>query len=107
MNLYTITIDFEDRTRAVMQVDGKDEVEALAKALRESEALEIYARVALEETIEKFLILTHLAMGYKGVWLWHHVNFDSEAVTDIYGGVVIQTDKNGTIRESNSFGAQV
>lgn len=98
MNLYTVTIDFEDRTRAVLQVESTGEVGALSKAIRESEALENHDKAAIEETIDQFIRITHLAMGYKGVWLWHHVNFDSEAVEDIYGGTIVQTDRNGAVR---------
>lgn len=102
MNLYTVTIDFEDRTMAVMQVEGFNESEALNLAIRESEALENHDKIAIEETLDKFLRITHLAMGYKGVWLWHHVNFDNEAVEDIYGGTIVQTDKCGAVRETSS-----
>lgn len=102
MNLYTVTIDFEDRTRAVMQVESINEIEALKRAIKESEALEHYDKKAVEDTLEKFLHITHLAMGYKGAWLWHHVNFDNEAVEDIYGGTIVQTDRSGAVRESSS-----
>ncbi|MDM3870155.1 hypothetical protein QSV34_02170 [Porticoccus sp. W117] len=102
MNLYTVTIGFEDRTRAIMQVEGNNEIEALNRAIRETEALENHDRAAIEETLTEFLRITHLAMGYKGVWLWHHVNFDNEAVEDIYGGTIVQTDRSGAIREASS-----
>lgn len=71
MNLYTVIIDFEDRTRAVMQVEAANEVEALSKPIENSR-------------------------------LWHHVSFENEAVADTYGGTIVQTDKNGAIRESSS-----
>ena len=102
MNLYTVTIDFEDRTRAVMQVESFDEIEALNKAIRESEALETHDKTAIEETIDTYIQITHLAMGYKGVWLWHHCNFDNKAVEDIYGGTIVQSDKNGAVRETSN-----
>lgn len=102
MNLYTVTIDFEDRTRAVMQVEEINELEALSRAIRETEALENHDKIAIEETLDKFLRVTHLAMGYRGVWLWHHVNFENEAVEDIYGGTIVQTDKNGAVRDTSS-----
>lgn len=85
-----------------MQIEGKNEIEALNQAIRESEALEIHDKAAIEETLDKFICITHLAMGYKGVWLWHHVNFDNEAVEDIFGGTIVQTDKSGAVREPNS-----
>ncbi|MCB2387253.1 hypothetical protein [Thalassolituus alkanivorans] len=102
MNLYTVTIDFEDRTRAVMQVEEINELEALSRAIRETETLENHDKIAIEETLDKFLRVTHLAMGYRGVWLWHHVNFENEAVEDIYGGTIVQTDKNGAVRDTSS-----
>jgi hypothetical protein len=102
MNLYTVTIDFEDRTRAVMQIEAVDEIEALKRAIMESEAIEHYDKQAIEDTLEHYLCITHLAMKYKGAWLWHHVNFDNEAVEDIYGGTIVQTDKNGAVRNLGS-----
>ena len=102
MNLYTVIIDFEDRTRAVEQVEYMSEVEALHKTLREAEALECYDKSAIEETIDSYLQITHLAMGYKGTWLWHHFNFDNEEMDPIYGRAIVQIDQNGAVRESSS-----
>ena len=64
--------------------------------------MESHDKVAIEETLDRFIRFTHLAMDYKGVWLWHHVNFDNEAVEDIYGGTIVQTDKCGAVREQSS-----
>lgn len=102
MNLYTVTIDFEDRTQAIMQVEGMNQVEALHHAVKNSEALKEYDKAALEETLENFLSVIHLAMNYKGIWLWHHVNFDNKAVENIYGGIIVQTDQAAAIRQSSS-----
>lgn len=99
MNLYTVIIDFEDRTKVIEQVECSTEVEALHTVLRKAEALENHEKEAIEETIKTYLRITHLAMGYKGVWIWHHCNFENEKVEDIYGGSIVQTDKNGAIRE--------
>ncbi len=102
MSLYTVTIDFEDHTRAVMQIECVSEIEALRRAVSESEALENHDKSAIDETLDEYIRITHLAMGYKGVWLWHHTNFDNEAVQDIYGGTIVQTDENGAISEVSS-----
>jgi hypothetical protein len=99
MNLYTVIVDFEDRTKAIEQVKCSNEIEALHKVLREAEALESHDKEAIEETINTYLRITHLAMQYNGVWIWHHCNFDNEKVEDIYGGSIVQTDKNGAVRE--------
>jgi hypothetical protein len=102
MNLYTVTIDFEDRTKAIEQVECSNEVEALHTVLRDAEALESHDKHAIEETIKDYLRFIHVAMGFKGVWLWHHCNFDNEKVEDIYGGSIVQTDRNGAVREGSS-----
>ena len=98
MNLYTVTIEFDDRRRAVEQVECYNETEALHKVLREAQVLETYTKRFIEETIEHFLRITHVAMNYKGIWLWHHTNFDNDEMKLIYGGIIIQTDKRGAVR---------
>ncbi|WP_444958391.1 hypothetical protein [Microbulbifer sp. ZKSA002] len=83
-------------------MECSSEIDALHKVLREAEALENHDKKAIEDTIKTYLRVTHIAMGYKGVWIWHHCNFDSEEVEDIYGGSIVQTDKNGAVREGSS-----
>ncbi|MBD3640793.1 MAG: hypothetical protein HUJ18_07320 [Marinobacter sp.] len=102
MDLYTVTIDFEDRTKAIEQVECSNEVEALHAALRDAEALESYESRAIEETIKDYLRVIHVGKGFKGVWLWHHCNFDNQKVEDIYGGSIVQTDRNGAARHRSS-----
>lgn len=102
MNLYTVIINFADRTSAIEQVESQDELGALKLAIMNAEALEQLDNKILKDTIENFLKLTHIAMGYHGVWQWHHVNFNCEAVSEIYGGTIVQTDKNGAVRKASS-----
>lgn len=98
MNLYTVIINFEDRTLAIEQVESANELEALRSAIRRSKAVQNIDVKAVEETLKKFLKLIHVAMDYHGVWQWHHVNFNCEAVSEIYGGTIIQTDRKGAVR---------
>jgi hypothetical protein len=102
MKLFTVIIRFEDRTNAILQVEAENETSALKLAFHTSEALAEYNQEAIEDTLENYLRITQLAMGYKGVWKWHHINFHCEAVSDIYCGEIIQTDKNGPARECSS-----
>lgn len=99
MNLYTITIDFDDHNRAIFQTSAKSEVTALGDALRHSEAMADYDKAIIEQVIAEHLSITHIAMGYKGVWIWHHTLNRKKGLPDILGGMIVQTAKEGAIRK--------
>lgn len=100
--LYTVTIDFEDHSRAIFQTQARSERAALDRALLESEAMAEYDRVLTESMIDNDrLSLTHLAMGYRGTWLWHPVRGAQNGWQSILGGIIVQTSQDGPVRKQH------
>lgn len=103
MHLYTVTIDFEDHSRAIFQAQARSERAALDRALLESEAMAEYDRALTESIIDHDrLSLTHLAMGYRGTWLWHPACSAKKGWSSILGGVIVQTALDGPIRRQHA-----
>ena len=97
LNLYTVTIVFEDRTYAIEQVSDSDSNAALSFALRNAEATEKYPRTSIDKLIDNYLGGYQVA-DRKGVWIWHVVPNEIAECSDIFGGLVIQTDPTGPTR---------
>lgn len=100
MNLYTVTIDFDDHARAIFQSSAKNEISALNDALRHSEAMADYDKAITEQVIAEHLSITHIAMDYKGVWIWHHTFNRKKGLHNILGGLIVQTAKEGAVRKT-------
>ncbi|MDP3542598.1 MAG: hypothetical protein Q8T11_09055 [Elusimicrobiota bacterium] len=100
-HLFTVRIDFEDRTFAMEQTTAETPTEALRNVCQKAEALAHYDKTALTEMLDNRIILTHLA-GVRGVWNWHPKPIESEATADIFGGNIVQTDENGPQRNGGA-----
>jgi hypothetical protein len=102
MNLYTILIDFEDRTMGIDQFEGESVIQALEKFVLKAESLDNYDRQLLLSIIhnrsKQDVLLTHIAY-LKGFWI---INFgvdliDNPGLSEIFGGYIIQTDIQGPV----------
>lgn len=100
-SLYTVTVDFEDRTFAVEQVTVLSPEEALEHTFRQAEALEKYPSDALESMRREFVRINEVANA-RGVWIWHQVPNDADVTADIFGGLIIRTDSGAPTRSEAS-----
>ena len=107
MNLYTVIIDFEDGTAGVEQYEADQPEQALLSFANKAESLDGYDRQQIvsiiSNRIDKKNLLTQIANEFKGFWL---INFgadfiESENLASIFGGYVIQTDKEGPKKINN------
>jgi hypothetical protein len=89
--LYTVTVNFADRTVAIEQVSADGPEAALEYAFRQSEALAKYPREAIELMRLRYIHLNHLA-NFRGVWIWHQIPNECRETEDIYAGLVVQSD---------------
>lgn len=107
MNLYTILIDFEDRTIGVGQYEAEGPCLALKKFVESSESLSEYDRSKLlsivNERSKQDNLLIHIANEMKGLWAIFFGTdlLDIPELSTIYGGHIIQTDQNGPVRKVN------
>ena len=107
MNLYTVIVDFEDRTNGIQQYEAETPEQALLEFIKQAESLEDYNRQgilsALSSRRENQKLLIHVANDLHGFWI---IDFgldlnDVEEFSSILGGYVIQTDKEGPRRLAN------
>lgn len=105
MNLYTISISFEDRTVGVDQVEANSPEQAVQIFVKKAECLDGYNRdnilFIIDRSIEEKKLLVHIANNFKGYWM---INFggdfmDDPQLSSIYDGTVVQTDPNGPVRK--------
>lgn len=89
--LYTVTVNFEDRTVGIEQVSAVGPEAALEAAFREAEALEKYPRMAIELMRQRYVYINHIAK-LRGIWIWHQIPNESQVTADIFGGLIVQTD---------------
>jgi hypothetical protein len=92
MQLYTVRIDFEDRTFAVEQVAAETPQQALKAACRQSQALAKHEEAALSVMLEQAHIFQ--VAEILGVWSWHLASTNA----GIFGGIIVQTDPNAPNR---------
>ena len=97
MPLFSLRIDFEDRTYAIEQVNADTPEDALKLACSQAEALEEYDQQILAEMLERRVRFTHIA-GLRGVWEWHQIPNASGFTADVFGGTIIQTDIDAPMR---------
>jgi hypothetical protein len=100
MPLYTVRIDFEDRTFAIEQVVADTAQQALDDALRHAEAMANYERSEISALIEHVRI-TQLA-DVVGVWNWCPAPRSIGEAAEVYGGTIVQTDSEGSTRTDGS-----
>jgi len=102
MNLFTVTIEFEDRTLGIEQISASDEKEALENALQNAEALKKCNQNKIKNMVHSHIKIVHQANALKGVWTWHKFDLEDIDTNDIFGGIIIQTDSNGPLRNKLS-----
>lgn len=104
MNLYTVIIEFEDRSSGIDQFEAESPEQALVKFIRHAESLQDYDRNGIELTISGRLrnrnLLIQIANDLRGFWI---IDFgldlvEIEEFSSIFGGYIIQTDKAGPKR---------
>jgi hypothetical protein len=99
MSLFTVIVDFADRTQAIEQYQAQSPREALERFVREAEALSEHDRKQAMQLVGKGdERLIQVADRY-GVWMW--VPVVEHEMGDIYGGHVIQTDPQAPVRRRN------
>ena len=98
MPLFTVTIVFEDRTFAIEQVVADSAEHALTAACQQSEALAEHDAQEVGKMLQHHSRLSQLAK-LRGVWNWFPVPRESNAISDIFGGIVVQTDLGASTRE--------
>ena len=96
--LYTVTIEFEDRAFAIEQVAAEDQEHALVKAILQAEALGNRDRSVIEALAKTHTKMYQVA-DRVGVWNWHKIPNDVLETEDVFGGVIVQTDKNAPRRQ--------
>jgi hypothetical protein len=96
--LFTVTIMFEDRTFAIEQVEADTPEHALEAAFQQAEALAEHDAEAVADMLRHHSQLFQVAK-LRGVWNWLQVPQESDATSDIYGGIIVQTDPHAPIRE--------
>lgn len=96
MSLFTVIVDFADRTQAIEQYEAKTPREALERFVHEAGALSEHDRKHVMHLVGKGdERLIQIADRY-GVWSW--VPVVEHDPGDIYGGHVIQTDPRAPLR---------
>ena len=96
MPLYTVRIDFEDRTFAVEQVAAQTPQQALKGACRQSWALAEHDGAAVSVMVEHAHI--YQVAEILGVWNWHPVPGHAGITADVFGGIIVQTDSTAPKR---------
>jgi len=69
LNLYTVTIVFEDRTLAIEQVRESSPMAALISVLRNAEAMAKYTKPSMDKLVSEYSNSYQVA-DRKGVWNW-------------------------------------
>jgi hypothetical protein len=99
MPLYTVRIDFEDRTYAIEQFEAESPQQALTGACQRSQALAAYETPAISVMTEHAVI--YQVADILGVWNWHPVPGHAGITADVFGGNIVQTDPNAPKRHSS------
>ena len=98
MSLFTVIVDFADRTQAIEQYEVQSPREALERFVREAEALSEHDRKHVMHLVgrgdERLIQVADL----HGVWNW--VPVVEHEMGDIYGGQIIQTDPHAPRRHN-------
>ena len=98
MPLFTVTIVFEDRTFAIEQVDSDTAEHALTAACEQAEAFAEHDAQAVAQMLQHRTRFVQIAQ-HRGVWSWHQVPHESGATSDVFGGIIVQTDSHAPSRE--------
>jgi hypothetical protein len=96
MPLYTVNIDFEDRTFAIEQVEAETPQQSLKAACQRSQALAEHDSSAVSLMTEHAHI--YQVAEILGVWNWHPVPGHAGITADLFGGIIVQTDPNAPKR---------
>lgn len=100
MALFTVLVEFEDRTIAIEHIKASTAPAALEAALRSSEALSTLDRAAISELIANRLRINQVA-ALRGVWTWHQVPEEGSSAPEVFGGAIIQSDENAPARDES------
>jgi hypothetical protein len=98
MPFFTVTVVFEDRTFAIEQLEADTAEHALEAACQQAEALAEHDAAAVADMLRHHSQLFQVAK-LRGVWNWFQVPQQSDATSDIYGGIIVQTDPHAPTRE--------
>ncbi len=98
MPLFTVTIVFEDRTFAIEQVEADTAEAALTAACEHAEALAGHDAHAVAQMLQHHTRFIQVA-DRRGVWNWFQVPHDSDGTSDVFGGIIVQTDPHAPTRE--------
>lgn len=102
MNLYTILMNFEDRTTLIEQYESSSEENALFLFIENAKCLNDYNRKELLQILKnRKNLLIHLS-NIKWFWImdfWTDL-FDSKDFSNIYWWYIVQTDKDWPIRKN-------
>lgn len=104
MKLYTILLNFQDRTVWIEQYYAESPKEALLCFIEKAECLNKFNRnLLLNILLKRKNIFIHISMWIKWVWImdfWTDL-IDNIEFSDIMGGYIIQTDKDWEMRKLN------
>jgi hypothetical protein len=98
MSLFTVIVDFADRTQGIEQYEAQGPREALERFVREAEALAEHDRRRVMHLVGKGDERLIQVADRHGVWMWLPVV--EHVMGDIYGGHIIQTDPHAPLRRS-------
>src|SRR5689334_12453660 len=98
MPLFTVTIVFEDRTFAIEQVEADTAEGALTAACEHADALAEHEAKAVAQMLQHHTRLVQVAER-RGVWNWHQVPHETDATSDVFGGIIVQTDPHAPIHQ--------
>jgi hypothetical protein len=107
MNLFTVIIEFEDRSAGIEQYLAESPEHALLNFVSKAESLEEYDRNRMTAIIKNRItqgnLLTHIANEFKGFW---SINFGADLIdipelSSIFGGYIVQTDNSAPKRKIN------
>ena len=100
MSLFTVIVDFADRTQAVEQYEADTPRDALVRFVHEAKCLSEHNRKHVMYLVGKAdERLIQLADDLHGVWSW--VPAVEHEQGDILGGFVIQTDPDDPLRRQS------
>lgn len=94
--LFTVTIEFEDDTYAVEQVEASSARESLAFALRGAKAFEGRSESEREQIVAGATHV-HPYEDVRGAWIWLNESDDLQVSKEAVGGMIIQTDSGAGI----------
>jgi hypothetical protein len=98
MPLFTVTIIFEDRTFAIEQVDADTAEGALTAACKQPKLSQSTTRRHSLECLSITQVLFK-SRSAGGVWNWFQAPHDCHATSDVFGGIIVQTDPDPPTRD--------